>query len=118
MDDYQNLRSMINAGGASLVNLMRIATSNSDLAKALFSEKELSFLTDAAARARDFRDRLTPKQEVWAQRILSRPPALELVHALIQETERGESAKEPISEIAHTPPPATDYAADPEWGMF
>ena len=116
----QAVNAMLRAGGSSVVQLMRMATKDRTLAKATFSEKELSFLTDAASRAKDFRDRLTDKQEKWARHILERPDSRELLMAayLAEAAPEGDSAKTPISEPAKSPEPSVSYADDPSWGLF
>lgn len=112
-----DVRAMIQCGGATLVDLMRRAVSNKTLAKEAFTEWEREFLTDVAEKAKKFGDRLTPKQAAKAQDILQKDDVVELLVLLLEE-----EVNSPISEPAKSPEPATPavnpYAADPLWGSF
>jgi hypothetical protein len=107
----------LNGGDMRLVSMMRLAMSNSILANAVFSEWEQGFLTDVAAKSRTFGDKLTEKQGAKAKQILSRPEVVTMLASLL----KGELEISPISESAPSPiheTAKTDYAADPEWGLF
>jgi hypothetical protein len=116
----ENISSMINVGGPTLVNVMRkLGAIDPIVFGELFSDYEVRFMLDAPERARDFRDKMTPKQEALAKKILCKPGVLEALlyifnkEAFVEEIEEQYKGNPRIHEIAKP-----SYEEDPSWGSF
>ncbi len=111
---------MLKAGGATLVRAMRdVLKLPPDIVTEILSEWEQNFLRDVAAKAKQFRDKLTDKQAAKARQILEKQLVLMALADLYSNgaEEESERFSEPAAPIAETAK-SFDPKADPMWGIF
>ncbi len=115
-----DVKLMLKAGGPTLVRAMRdVLTLPKEIVAEVLSEWEQNFIRDVAAKAKQFRDKLTDKQAAKARQILEKQLVLMALADLYsngaeEESERFSAPAAPIAE----PAKSFDPSADPMWGIF